>query len=181
MRIIAGKHRGRVLKEFDGKDIRPTSDRAREALFNIFSEKIPDCTFLDLFAGTGAVGIEAISRGAKKVVMVDIRRESVELIKKNLALVKESAVVYNKDGIEYLKSTTEKFDFIFIDPPYKSDLGYIALELIGKEKLLQKNGVAVFESDRECENLPYLQKTSVRRYGKNIFNIFTAEAENAND
>ncbi len=181
MRIIAGKHRGRVLKEFDGKDIRPTSDRAREALFNIFSGKVPDSSFLDLFSGTGAVGIEAISRGANFVVMVDIRRESVDLIKKNLALVKENATVVNKDGIDYLNSLNRKFDFIFIDPPYNSDLGYKALETIGKRKLLALKGFAIFESDKECGEIPLLIKTSVRRYGKNVFNIFTAEATDEND
>lgn len=172
MRIIAGKHRGRVLKEFDGYDIRPTSDRAREALFNIFATKIPDCSFLDLFAGTGAVGIEAISRGAKTVVMVDKRRESIDIIKTNLATVKENATVINTDAIDYLEGLKVKFDFIFVDPPYCSDLGFKALEIIARRGLLKKDGVVVFESDKECPEVDNLDKISVRRYGKNVFNVF---------
>ena len=77
MRVIAGKHRGRVLKEFKGREIRPTSDRAKEALFNILQFDIAGCAFLDLYSGTGGIGLEAISRGAEKVVFVDNSRESV--------------------------------------------------------------------------------------------------------
>lgn len=162
-----------MLKEFDGTDVRPTSDRAREALFNIFADKIPDSDFLDLFAGSGAVGIEAISRGAKRVVFTDIRRESVALIEKNLALIKESATVLLKDGIDYLKSTNEKFDFIFIDPPYKSDLGEKALSVISEKDILKQGGFAVFESDKEITgDFNGLCKVSSRRYGKNCFNIY---------
>lgn len=176
MRIIGGKHRGRVLKEFGGTDVRPTSDRAREALFNIFAVQIPDSAFLDLFAGSGAVGIEAISRGAKKVVFTDIRKESVALIENNLALVRENATVLLKDGIEYLKSTNEKFDFIFIDPPYKTDLGERALKLIGEKSLLSNGGFAVFESDREVlTEFTGLSKVSSRKYGKNCFNIYKSD------
>lgn len=173
MRIIAGKHRGRLLKEFAGTEIRPTSDRAKEALFNVFSSFIPGCTFLDLFAGSGAVGIEAISRGAKEVVFTDIRRESVDLVNKNLALIKESATVILKNGLDYLKSCNKKFDFIFIDPPYKSDLGISALEIISRIDILNEGGYAVFESDLEVETeFQSLTKVSSRRYGKNCFNIY---------
>lgn len=173
MRIIAGKHRGRVLKEFAGTEIRPTSDRAKEALFNVFSSFIPGCTFLDLFAGSGAVGIEAISRGAKEVVFTDIRRESVDLINKNLAMIKESATVILKNGLDYLKSCNKKFDFIFIDPPYKSDLGISALEIISRIDVLNEGGYVVFESDLEVDTeFQSLTKVSSRRYGKNCFNIY---------
>ncbi len=173
MRIIAGKHRGRVLKEFAGTEIRPTSDRAKEALFNVFSSFIPGCTFLDLFAGSGAVGIEAISRGAREVVFTDIRRESVDLVNKNLALIKESATVILKNGLDYLKSCNKKFDFIFIDPPYKSDLGISALEIISRIDVLNEGGYVVFESDLEVDTeFQSLTKVSSRRYGKNCFNIY---------
>lgn len=173
MRIIAGKHRGRILKEFDGCEIRPTSDRAKEALFNMFSSVIPNCTFLDLFAGSGAVGIEAVSRGAKEVVFTDIRRESVDLINKNLAMIKETATVILKNGLDYLKTCNKKFDFIFIDPPYKSDLGFSALKIISEFDLLNDGGYAVFESDKEVDlTFNNFIKVSQRRYGKNCFNIY---------
>ena len=96
MRIIAGKHRGRVLKEFNGRDIRPTSDRAKEALFNILQFDVAGCSFLDLYSGTGGIGLEAISRGAEKVVFVDNSRESVKLLKENLAYLKEKAEIYEQ-------------------------------------------------------------------------------------
>lgn len=173
MRIIGGKHRGRILKEFEGTAIRPTSDRAREALFNVFAAKIPDCVFLDLFAGSGAVGLEAISRGAKEVVFTDVSKKSVELIKKNLALIKEGAQVLLKNGLDYIKDCNKKFDIIFIDPPYDSDLGIKALTAISEKSVLQEGGVAVFESDKECDiEFPSLRKVSSRRYGKNCFNIY---------
>lgn len=182
MRIIAGKHRGRVLKEFPGTNIRPTSDRAREALFNIYAALIPNSTVLDMFAGSGAVGIEAISRGAKEVVFTDVDKESINLIKSNLLLIKENATVIFKDGIEYAKSCAKKFDFIFIDPPYKTDLGVKALKTVGSLGLLNKGGVAVFESDKECnEDIEGLKKVSSRRYGKNCFNIYENAREENTD
>lgn len=173
MRIIAGKHRGRVLKEFKGTSVRPTSDRAREALFNIFASKIPGCAFLDMFAGSGAVGIEAISRGAKDVVFIDADKNSINLISSNLSLIGENATVLRKDGIEYAKTTTKKFDFIFIDPPYDSDLGERALKAVSENGILNEGGVAVFESDQEFSGeFTELQKVATRRYGKNCFNVY---------
>lgn len=173
MRIIAGKHRGRVLKEFKGTSVRPTSDRAREALFNIFASKIPDCAFLDMFAGSGAVGIEAISRGAKDVVFIDADKNSINLINSNLSLIGETATVIRKDGIEYAKTTAKKFDFIFIDPPYNSDLGERALKVISESGILNDGGVAVFESDQEFSvEFTGLKKVASRRYGKNCFNVY---------
>lgn len=173
MRIIGGKHKGRILKEFDGQEIRPTSDRAREALFNIFAIKIIDSVFYDMFAGTGAVGIEAISRGAKQVVFTDVSRQSVEIIQKNLTMINEGATVVLKDGLEYLKTTNKRFDFIFIDPPYKSDCGINALKLIDDLDKLNPEGIAVFESDRVFDDqFVNLEKLSTRKYGKNCFNIY---------
>ena len=115
MRIIAGKHRGRVLKTFKGTEIRPTSDRARQAFFNIFADKMSGASFLDGFAGTGAMGIEAISRGAKHVVFTDLKKASIDLINQNLAMIKENATVMVCDLLSYLKTTPLKFDFIFLD------------------------------------------------------------------
>ena len=110
MRIIAGKHRGRVLKEFNGRDIRPTSDRAKEALFNILQFDVAGCSFLDLYSGTGGIGLEAISRGAEKVVFVDNSRESVKLLKENLAYLKEKAEIYNKKFAAYEKALKVEAD-----------------------------------------------------------------------
>lgn len=173
MRIIGGAHKGRVLKTFKGTEIRPTSDRARQAFFNIFAEKIVGASFLDGFAGTGAMGIEAISRGAKRVVFTDLKRASVELINQNLNMIKESATVMVCDLLSYLKTTPERFDFIFLDPPYMTDLGQKALEIIDKRKLLNEGGQVIFEShekhESEYENLVFI---SCRDYGKNHFSIY---------
>ena len=112
MRIISGKYRGKNLKTFKGQEIRPTSDRAKEALFNILSFQVVSSTFLDAFSGTGAVGIEAISRGAKEVIFTDISKDSVNICKSNLESIKEDAKVYLQSADSYLSNTTKKFVII---------------------------------------------------------------------
>ena len=177
MRIIAGKHRGRVLKTFKGTEIRPTSDRARQAFFNIFADKMSGASFLDGFAGTGAMGIEAISRGAKHVVFTDLKKASIDLINQNLAMIKENATVMVCDLLSYLKTTPLKFDFIFLDPPYLTDLGQKALEIIDAKRILNDGGYVIFESHeqfiKEYENLVFV---SARDYGKNHFSIYQLKA-----
>lgn len=145
MRVIGGKHKKRVLKEFDGNAIRPTSDRGREALFNVLQFSIFDSVFLDGFAGSGGVGIEAISRGAKTVIFTDSSKESVKLVNDNLKLVKENATVILTDVCNFLQTTNLKFDFIFLDPPYVSEKGVEALNIISKRKLLNSGGYAIYE------------------------------------
>ena len=177
MRIIGGAHRGRVLKTFKGTEIRPTSDRARQAFFNIFADKIIGASFLDGFAGTGAMGIEAISRGAKAVTFTDLKRTSVDLIKQNLAMIKENATVLACDILSFLKTTPQRFDFIFLDPPYMTDLGLKALELIDEKPLLNDGGYVILELHeqvlREFETLEFV---ACRDYGKNHFNIYRLKA-----
>ena len=166
MRIIGGKHRGRVLKTFEGEAVRPTSDRAREALFNVLQNEIFDSVFYDGFAGSGAVGLEALSRGAKKVVLTDVSSESVKLIKSNAALLKETPAILNVDCVSFLSSTDEKFDIIFLDPPYKKDDGELALKIIAERDILSKEGVAVLEKDREGGEISGLDKQKIKKYGK---------------
>ncbi len=175
MRVIGGKYRGRVLKEFSGREIRPTSDRARESLFNILQRKVPGCAFLDLFAGTGGVGIEALSRGAATVWFSDVRKESVAVLKANLALVKEPDTRVLccdfRDTLRKMRDLGQKFDVIFLDPPYASDLGEAALSLIAEYGLLTPDGVAVFEHDgmRKCDAL---RLTQSRKYGVAVFDFY---------
>ena len=167
MRIVGGKYKGRVLTEFAGRDIRPTSDMARESLFNILQFEIKGSSFLDLFCGTGAVGIEALSRGANKVTFNDADRKSIEVLKKNLAKLKvsEDYEVCNLDSITLLKKTTQKFDFIYIDPPYQSDLGIQALNLV--QNCLEDNGCAIFEDQKPFEmQIEGLKITDSRKYGR---------------
>ena len=175
MRIISGKHRGRILKNFKGELVRPTSDRAKEALFNIFKDKIRGAKFLDLFCGSGSVGIEALSRGAV-VTMCDVSDESVKLAKANLALIKEDCRVVRTDALSFLASSKEKYDFIFIDPPYASDVGIEALKAIDDKGLLSDGGFAVYERDREEKIvLSRMEFAESRKYGKNVFNIYRAK------
>ena len=172
MRIIGGKHRGRVLKTFEGEAVRPTSDRAREALFNVLQNEIFDSVFYDGFAGSGAVGLEALSRGAKKVVLTDVSSESVKLTKANATLLKETPTILNVDCVSFLSSTDEKFDIIFLDPPYKKDDGELALKIIAERDILSKEGVAVLEKDREGEKISGLDKQKIKKYGKAVFTFY---------
>lgn len=170
MRIVGGILKGRTLVPFNEQNIRPTSDMVRESLFNILRSEVSGAKFLDLFAGTGAVGIEAYSQGAEKVVLSDASKESVAVIKKNLAKCKiddKSAVtVVTGNAEEYIKRA-EKFDIIYIDPPYKSDLiGKVLPYLSGA---LGDDGIAVIETE-----IPFsftgdnygLKIYDTRRYGR---------------
>lgn len=178
MRIIGGKYRSRVLSEFSGENVRPTSDRAREALFNILSLKIYGARVLDLFAGSGALGIESLSRGAKEACFNDCSKDSVEIIKKNLAALKitvggEEAKVSQADYLTCLENARGQFDLIFIDPPYRFDYGEKALQKIADKGLLSPNGIAVYERDRAFEgDIAGLEKYDERKYGKAYLTFF---------
>ena len=171
MRVVSGKFRGSKLLSFDGIDIRPTSDMVKESLFNILRDRVIGCKFLDLFAGTGNVGIEAISRGAKEVVFIDKSPKSIELIKKNLQKVRSTAEVKNSDSLSYLQSTTAKFDIIFIDPPYKTELGVEALKIIKDKDLLEDNGLIIFESE-DKKQIDFLIEVDQRKYGRAILSFY---------
>ena len=176
MRIVAGKYRGRTLLAFDGDKIRPTSDKARESLFNILQLKVPNAKFLDLFCGTGAMGIEALSRGAKKVVFNDFSRESLTLLKKNLEKVKveEDYEIVNFDAVNFLRNTTEKFDVIFLDPPYKSELGLKCLPFISVA--LDDDGIAILEDEKEFSGeIEGLVEYDKRKYGRVHLTFFKKE------
>lgn len=168
MRIIAGKHRGVVLNEFKGKDIRPTSDRAKEAIFNMLQTEITGAKCLDLCCGTGSLGIEALSRGAESVTFVDVAKESVEITKRNLQKVKENAKVIFSDALKFLDSTNEKFDIVFLDPPYADDVSVKAVEKIMGRNLLTENGFIVFERDCAFSGAVGASVFKERKYGKAI-------------
>ncbi len=178
MRIIGGKYRSRVLADFAGQDIRPTSDRAKESLFNILSLKTYGTRVLDLFCGSGALGLESLSRGAKEVVFNDFAKESLAVLKKNLATLKipvngDEAKLSNADYLVCLESVHGQFDIIFIDPPYRFDYGEKALQKIAQKGLLTENGVAVYERDRPFEGeIEGLEKYDERKYGKAYLTFF---------
>lgn len=178
MRIIGGKFRSRVLSEFVGNDVRPTSDRARESLFNILALKMYGARVLDLFAGSGALGLESLSRGAKEVVFNDFSKESLAIVKKNLAALKiavggAEAKVCQYDFLACLDVVRGPFDIIFLDPPYRYDYGKKALEKIAQKGLLSENGIVVNERDVPFdEEIAGLEKYDERKYGKTYLTFF---------
>ncbi len=160
MRVIAGKERGRRLQTVSGVNTRPTTDRVKEALFNIIGNSIYDASFLDLFAGNGGIGIEALSRGAKMAVFVEKSRLCTKTIKLNLTITSflDRSEVITKDvisGLKLLGSRDKNFDFIFLDPPYGHGLIEQTLHSIGKYGLLTRNGLVVCEYSTK-EEIPKL-------------------------
>ena len=170
MRVITGSARGRRLKELTGMETRPTTDKVKESLFSIIQFDIEGRRVLDLFAGTGQLGIEALSRGAASAVFIDRRADAVRLVKDNLELcgLSDRASVRCGDAMSYLHSG-EKFDLIFLDPPYAAGLLGPALEEIARFDICREHGIIVAESALEMA-LPALAPpyTLYReyRYGK---------------
>ncbi|MBQ0038255.1 MAG: 16S rRNA (guanine(966)-N(2))-methyltransferase RsmD [Clostridiales bacterium] len=170
MRVITGTARGRRLKELEGMETRPTTDRVKEGLFSTIQFDIEGRRVLDLFAGTGQLGIEALSRGAAAAVFVDQRRDAVQLIRENLALcdLADRAHVVNGDAMAYLRSG-EKFDLVFLDPPYDSGLLEAALERIAMFDICREHGIIVAESAADKALPPLAPPYSIYReyrYGK---------------
>ena len=178
MRVIAGKVRGLTLKTLEGESTRPTRDMVREALFSILINKLPDCTFLDLFAGSGAIGIEALSRGASKAYFCDNNKDAVEIIKANLekARMIDDSIVFKGDYQLFIKELAgKKFDIIFVDPPYNKGLGISAIEMISKENLLADEGIIVFETDQievVPDSIGIYKRYDYRKYGRNVLNFY---------
>ena len=156
MRVITGTARGRRLKTPGNYDIRPTTDNVKESVFNIIQFDIEGRRVLDLFAGTGQLGIEALSRGAECAVFVERRRDALQVIRENLEAcgMTDKARVVNGDAMSYLKSG-EKFDLIFLDPPYASGLLEQALEEIVRFDICRRHGIIVAESAAD-KTLPAL-------------------------
>ena len=169
MRVITGSARGRKLKEPAGMDIRPTTDMVKESVFNIIQFQVEGARVLDLFAGTGQLGIEALSRGAASAVFVDQSQEAVKLIRENLdhTGLADRARITRGDSLQFLRSG-EKFDIVFLDPPYGVGLLEKALEGAAGFDILRENGIIVCES-RKGDNLPDLgpgYRQREYRYGK---------------
>lgn len=184
MRIIAGSARGRNLKSPKGMSTRPTSDRVREALFNILRPEVTKSQFLDLFSGTGAVAIEALSRGAEKAVMVEKDRGTAGIILDNLRLsrLQDKAEVLNMDvkrAIQVLANRQESFNLIFIDPPYKRSFEVPTMEQIDHSELLAQNGTLVVESEKSDlppDRVGRLVAYRCERYGDTALTFYRYDA-----
>lgn len=153
MRVITGKARGVLLKTPEGMLTRPTSDRVKEALFSIVNFDLPGSNVLDLFAGTGQLGIEALSRGAKHAVFVDAREDACKIVRENLRRTKleNEAKVVRGDYLDYLRRCKEKYDIILLDPPYAEVFLENALKCITEIDILQSGGIIVTERSVEKE------------------------------
>lgn len=155
MRVIAGSAKRMPLKTIEGLDTRPTTDRIKETLFNMISEYLADSYFLDLFSGSGAIGIEALSRGAQRAVLVEQNKKAVNCIRENLRFTKlaERAEVYETDVIHALKLLEKKyeFDYVFMDPPYNQMLEKCVLEYLSSSELLSKDALIIVEASLETD------------------------------
>ena len=175
MRVISGVARGKKLNSLEGLETRPTLDRVKEALFNIIQFNIKDKKILDLFSGSGALAIEALSRGAKEAVLCDSSNKAIKIINKNLedTRLKDNARVLNEDylkALTILKNETKKFDIIFLDPPYKSDFIFNSINKIIEYNLLEEEGIIVIETDdkekiERIKNIKEIEVYDIRKYG----------------
>ena len=174
MRIISGKARGTKLYTLEGTNTRPTLDRVKESIFNIIQNEIEDATVLDLFAGSGAIGLECLSRGAKKAVLCDKSKEAIEIIKRNIEKthMEEKAKVINADFETCLdKVKDEKFDIIYIDPPYATDYIFKSLKKIKEIGIAKKEGCIIVETDDDQRILKEIGNIEIkivdkRKYGR---------------
>lgn len=183
MRVISGKVRGLKLNTPKNEDVRPTTDRVKESLFNIINPYIMESDVLDLFAGTGSLGIECLSRGANRCVFVDVSKESISIVKSNIkkARVENESIVLNldfKDAINKLKLQNNKFDVIFMDPPYYKNMFIDALEKITEASLLKEDGIIIIEHDTKDkfpEKINTIIQTKSKKYGNTTLTFYTLE------
>lgn len=174
MRVISGIARGSKIETIESLKTRPTLDRVKEALFNILQNNIKESTVLDLFAGSGAIGIEALSRGAKRAYFCDNNISAINVIKKNLEKTRlmNKAKVFYGDYKKILDEIEEKIDIIFIDPPYKSDLSIEALKELIDKNLINEDSLIIIETDeidRDIKELNDVRGVIVidkRKYGR---------------
>lgn len=181
MRVITGSARGRRLKELAGQETRPTTDRVKEGLFSAIQFDIEGRRVLDLFAGTGQLGIECLSRGAASAVFVDRRPDAVRLIRENLALtgLADRARVIQADAFTFLSGTPGQFDLILLDPPYGTGILEESLEQIVRIDILRPHGIMTAEhpADKPLPPVPPYCVRRVYRYGKIGLTVFHRDKE----
>ncbi len=174
MRIIGGTARGTKLYTLEGENTRPTLDRVKESLFNIIQEKIQESVFLDLFSGSGAIGLEAVSRGAKKSILCDNSKDAIKIINKNIEKthMKDKVEIYNTSFLELLENKIEaKIDIVYIDPPYRTDYIYKSLKILEQKDILNKDNLIILETDEKERILNKLKDINLkiidqRKYGR---------------
>lgn len=176
MRIISGIRRGHKLAEFDTMDIRPTTDRVRESLFNLISEYVNGAKILDLFGGSGALSLEAISRGAKESTICDIDQRAIKLITHNTEQLRfgDKMQIFSKSAKQFLDENEDAFDIIFLDPPYNKGIIGPIIEQIIKTDALAEDGIIVLESDNTDEHDEFsgLEILKQRKYGRTYITVY---------
>ena len=171
MRIISGKYKGKKLKGYDIDGTRPTMDRVKESIYGIIQGYVRDSIVLDLFAGSGSLGLEAISNGAKKLILIDNNKKVTDVLKENVKSFDDDIEILTIDYKKYLKTTLEKFDIIFLDPPYRAGLMNKALKIIEERGLLNDGGIIVceFENIKIETNLQLIKE---KKYGPKMVCIY---------
>lgn len=181
MRIISGTMRGTKLFTLEGENTRPTLDRVKEALFSKINYDLPDAVVLDLFAGSGALSLESLSRGAKQAVLCDSSRDAIKIIKQNIEKThtNDKTLLLTcdyKKALDELRNKKMKFDIVFLDPPYMTDYAEVASKIIIESELLNDNGLIILETDNDkkvIENLDtnLLEIKDIKKYGR-VFLLF---------
>ena len=183
MRIISGTRKGRRLETLRGRTLRPTSDRVKESLFNILGREVEDKVIIDLFAGTGNLGIEALSRGARKVIFVEKQRQAIRFIKKNLTQLgmETRSEILPMDAIrsiDILQERRESFDLILMDPPYEKGLIQRTLKKLTAQNIYRKDSILIIEHTRR-EPLPDMMEgwdlVRQRRIGDTLISFLTPQ------
>ena len=176
MRVIAGEARGRKLISLDGLHTRPTTDRVKESMFNMLSMRMLDARVLDAFSGSGALGIEALSRGAASCVFLENDTKAMSVTQENLKTIGflDRANMHLCDACQFIKSTKEQFDIIFLDPPYDANLYLPILSAIAEGNVLAEDGVIVAErrADTEPCAIDSLSIVKDKRYGKTAVTMY---------
>ena len=175
MRVITGTARGRKLKEPKDQSVRPTTDMVKEAIFSIVQFDVPGRRVLDLFAGTGQLGIEALSRGARECVFVDNSQASISLVKQNLSVCGFESAVVRADALSFLRRCG-KFDLVFVDPPYHAGLYADVLDALFSFDILNEGGIILVESMRGesmPEAVPPYVKGKTYTYGRVSLTLYT--------
>lgn len=186
MRIISGQHKGRRLQSISGTDVRPTADQVKEALFNILSQNVLGSWVLDLFAGTGALGIEALSRGAQYAVFIENASRPLTVLQKNLhtfGLLTQSQVIRwdISKNLNCLTSFQNQFDLVFMDPPYQKGLVPVALSNLMRVQCLASGATIVAEHERHCDITSpdtSISVTDQRRYGQTGLTFYYFNPDN---
>ncbi|MGL4534636.1 MAG: 16S rRNA (guanine(966)-N(2))-methyltransferase RsmD [Fusobacteriaceae bacterium] len=181
MRIIAGEAKNKKIKSRKGMDTRPTLGSVKESLFSIIAAYVPESRFLDLFSGTGNIALEALSRGAKKAIMIEQEQEALKIIIENINSLgyEDRSRAYKNDvirAVEILGRKQEKFDIIFMDPPYKQELCSKVMKAIEKAGVLAENGLIICEHhvfEELDDEMGGFKKADYRKYGKKAMTFYT--------